>query len=409
MTDLYVDEQGIIYTSENGGYINIYSNSGELIFNFGSYVFDLDVSGLYSSLPTIAVDKYGTIWTADGDKGYLQSFQPTEYARMVYGAMGLYEQGHYEDALLKWSEVLKLNQMSVLAHNGVGKAYLHAERYVEAMEHFKVSGDRKFYSEAFWEVRNTWLQSKLSFIVTIFVILWMLSFGIKHFDKKRSFKLWKSRIWERILTVPVLKDVLYALRIPRHPIDLYYHIKKNRQGSVPGASILYLILFISFMAFQTSKGFIYQYQAVEDMDINAIVIGFFALLGLFILCNYLVASIKDGDGSFAQVYLIPAYGSIPVITAMVSTTLLSYVLTYNESFLLDIILYVGVIWTLITIFLGFMTVHDYTTKETVVSLIITFVFMIIAAILTIIIIIMWDQLWQFIKSIGKEAARNVIK
>ncbi|MBP1756609.1 MAG: integral rane protein, partial [Firmicutes bacterium] len=64
MTDLYVDKQGIIYTSENTGYINIYSGSGELIFDFGSYVFDLDVSGLYSSLPTIAVDNYGTIWTA---------------------------------------------------------------------------------------------------------------------------------------------------------------------------------------------------------------------------------------------------------------------------------------------------------------------------------------------------------
>jgi sugar lactone lactonase YvrE len=409
MTDLYVDKQGIIYTSENSGYINIYSSSGELIFDFGSYVFDLDVSGLYSSLPTIAVDENGTIWTADGDKGYLQSFKPTDYARMVYGAMGLYEQGRYEDALLEWSEVLKLNQMSVLAHNGVGKAYLHAERYIEAMEHFKVSGDREFYSEAFWEVRNTWLQSKLPLIAGVFVLLWILSFGIKHFDKKRRFKQWKSRLWEKILTVPVLKDVLYALRIPKHPIDLYYHIKKGRQGSIHGATILYVILFVSFMAFQTSKGFIYQYQAVEDMDINAIVIGFFALLGLFIICNYLVASIKDGDGSFAQVYMIPAYGSIPVITSLVSTTLLSYVLTYNESFLLDIILYVGLFWTLITIFLGFMTVHDYTTKETVVSLIVTFVFMIIAAILAIIIIIMWDQLWQFIKSIGKEAARNVIK
>jgi tetratricopeptide (TPR) repeat protein len=408
MTDLYVDEQGIIYTSEHGGYINIYSPSGELIFNFGSYVFDLDVSGLYSTLPTIAVDQDGTVWTADGDKGYLQSFKPTDYARMVYGAMGLYEQGRYEEALLQWSEVLKLNQMSVLAHNGVGKAYLHAERYVEAMKHFKVSGDREFYSEAFWEVRNTWLQKKLSILAAIIVILWLCSFWIKHFDKKRLFRQWKRRVYEKLQLVPVLKDALYASRIPKHPIDLYYPIKKSRQGSVMGASILYLILFITFMAFQTSKGFIYQYQAVEDMDINAIVIGFFALIGLFILCNYLVASIKDGDGSLSQVYMIPAYGSIPVIVAMISTTLLSYVLTYNESFLLDIILYVGVFWTAITIFLGFMTVHDYSAKETVVSLIITLIFMIIAAILTIIIIIMWDQLWQFILSIGKEAARNVI-
>jgi hypothetical protein len=87
---------------------------------------------------------------------------------------------------------------------------------------------------------------------------------------------------------------------------------------------------------------------------------------------------------------------------------MSYFLTYNESFLLTIILMIGIAWTIISIFIGFMTVHDYTFKETVISLIITFVFMIIAAILALVIIIMWDQLWQFIKTLGKEMTRNVL-
>jgi sugar lactone lactonase YvrE len=408
MTDVYVDDQGIIYTSENSGYINIYSSAGELIFNFGGYVFDLDVAGIFSTLPTIAVDHNGTIWTADGDKGYLQSFKPTDYARMVYNSMGLYEEGHYEEAMNQWNEVLKLNQMSVLAHNGVGKAYLHAERYEEAMEHFKVSGDREFYSDAFWEVRNKWIQSQLSIIVFIAVFIWLISFLIKTFDKKRKVKQIKRNVIERLYNVRVLGDVLYAIKIPKHPIDRYYDIRVRKKGTIAGATILYAIFFVVFMAFQTSKGFIYQYVAVEDMDINAIVIGFFAIIGLFIICNYLVASIQDGDGSFAQVYMIPAYGSIPTLVAMFCVTIASYFLTYNESFMLSIILGIGIVWSLISIFLGFMTVHDYSAKETVVSLIITFVFMIIAAVLVLVIIIMWDQLWTFIKSLGKEMARNAL-
>jgi sugar lactone lactonase YvrE len=408
ITDVYVDDQGIIYTSENGGFISIYSSAGELIFNFGSFVFDLDVSGLYSRLPTIAVDQDGNLWTADGDKGYLQSFKPTDYALMVYDSMGLYEQGLYEEALEQWTEVLKLNQMSVLAHNGVGKAYLHAERYEEAMEHFKVSGDRKFYSEAYWEVRNTWIQSNLKYIASILVILWLASTLIKRFDKKRRVRNAKKALIEKLYLLPVLGDVFYAFKISRHPMDRYYDIRVKRKGTVSGATILYFLFFIAFMAFQTSKGFIYQYLAVEDMDINAIVIGFFAILTLFVISNYLVTSIKDGDGSFAQVYMIPAYGCIPYMTAMIATTILSYFLTYNEAFLLSVMLGVGMIWSLISIFLGFLTVHDYSVKETVVSLIITFVFMIIAAIIVLIIIIMWDQLWQFIKSLMKEMTRNVL-
>ncbi len=409
MTDLYVDDQGIIYTSENSGYINIYSSSGELIFDFGGYVFDLDVSGIFSTLPSIAVDRNRTIWTIDGDKSYLQSFKPTDYALMVYDSMGLYEKGMYEEALVQWSEVLKLNQMSVLAHSGVGKAYLHAEYYEEAMEHFKVSGDREFYSQAFWEVRNTWIQSNLQFIVILIAILWLTSFIIKHFDKKKRVKKFRQRIYEKLFALPVLGDVLYSLKIPKRPMDRYYDIRMMRKGSVTGATILYALLFIIFMIYTTGKGYIYQYQSVEDMDINSIVIGFFVIIGIFIICNYLVTSIKDGDGSFKQVYMIPAYGCVPVLVSMVSVTVMSYFLTYNESFMLTIILWIGIVWSIVSIFLGFMTVHDYTFKETVVSLIITFVFMIIAIILVMVIIIMWDQLWMFIKTLGKEAARNVLE
>ena len=408
MTDVWVDDQGIMYTSENSGYINIYSSAGELIFNFGAYVFDMDVSGYFSRLPAIAVDQNGIIWTADGDKGYLQSFKPTEYAGKMYQAMGLYEKGLYQESLEKWNEVLRLNQMSVLAHNGVGKAYLHAERYEEAMEHFKVSGDRDYYSEAFWEVRNTWIQGNLPLIVGILVLIYLTNFLIRTFDKKRKVKKAKKNLENKLLNFPILGDSLYALKIPRHPFDRFYDIRVGKKGTATGATILYLLLFLVFMTYTVGKGFIYQYTAVEDMDINAVVLGFFAIIGLFVICNYLVTSIKDGDGSFKQVYMIPAYGCIPYLLSMASITILSYFLTYNESFLLGVILYIGIIWSLISIFLGFMTVHDYTVKETIVSLIITVVFMIVAAILILVIIIMWGELWQFIKTVGKEMARNVL-
>ncbi|NLP34872.1 MAG: tetratricopeptide repeat protein [Clostridiales bacterium] len=409
MTDVYVDKNGIIYTSIHDGYIEVFSSTGELIFEFGSKVFDLDVSGLYSKLPTIAVDNNGNIWTADGDKGYLQSFKPTDYALMVYDAMGLYEQGLYEEALEQWNEVLKLNQMSVLAHNGVGKAYLHAGFYEEAMEHFEVAGNREYYSEAFWEVRNIWLQANLSRIAGVIALLWFCSFLIKKLDKKRLIRKSKRRLIKKLYSVPILRDVLYAFRIPKHPIDQYYNMRVGRSGSVIGASILYLLFFIIFMAYQTSKGFIYQFKDVEDMDINAIVIGFIAIGALFIICNYLVASIKDGDGSLQQVFMIPAYGLLPLMGSMLIVIIMSYYLTLNESFMLTLVLTIGVVWSIIIIFLGLQTVHDYTTKETIVSLIITAVFIIIVTIIALIIIIMWEQLWQFIKSIGTEATRNVFR
>jgi sugar lactone lactonase YvrE len=408
MTDIYVDQYGIIYTSIHNGIIGVYSSAGELIFEFGSSVSDIDISGLYSVLPTVAVDQNRNIWTVDGEKGYLQSFKPTSYALMVYGAMDLYNQGLYEEAMVQWTEVLKLNQMSVLAHNGVGKSYLRAGMYEEAMEHFKVAGNREYYSEAFWEVRNTWLQSYLEYFAMGIIAIVAISQIVKRFDKEKKLKNSRKAFIDKLYTIPVVKDVLYAFRIPKHPLDTYYYIRVKKKGTPIGATILYILFFVIYMTYQTGKGFIYQFVAVEDMDINAIVFGFFAILILFVISNYLVTSIKDGDGSLKQVYMIPAYGMLPTMVSMLVITIMSYFLTYNESFLLTIILNIGIIWSVVIIFIGFQTVHDYTMKEMISSTIITFVFMIIAAVITLIIIIMWEQLWQFIQTLVEEMMGNVL-
>lgn len=407
MTDVYVDSQGIIYVSTSYGYISVYSPQGEWIFNFGSGVTELDVAGLFTTLPSIAVDNNRNLWCVDGDRGYLQSFQPTDYSLMVYDAMGLYEQGLYEEALNQWTEVLKLNQMSVLAHNGVGKAYLRAQEYEKAMLHFEVAGNRSYYSEAFWEVRNDWIQQYLGFFFFACVGFMIVSFIVKKVDKERKIKQMKQRMFDKIFQVPVLKDILYGFKIPKHPIDRYYDIRVKRKGTVLGATILYIAFFIVYMMYKTSKGFIYQSVAIEDMDINAIVIGFFVILILFILCNYLVTSINDGDGSLQQVYMIPAYASVPALVAMTAITVLSYGMTYNESFILTIILIIGVCWSLISVFIGLQTVHDYSFKETIKSIVMTVMFMLIAAVMAVIVTIMWEQLWNFLKTVGKEIVLNV--
>lgn len=409
LTDVYVDADGLIYTCSASGYINIYSKNGEEIFSFGSYVTTVDIAGLFASLPSIAVDRDGNIWAVDGAKGYLQSFKPTEYARTVYTAMNLYEEGRYEEAMAKWNEVLKLNQMSVLAHNGVGKAYLHAEEYEASLEHFKVANNKDYYSQSFWEVRNEWIQKWLGLILGLIIGLLILKKAVREIDKRRGGRLAGAgkRMKEKTGKLPVWRDILYALKTPRHPMDCYYEIRKYRQGSLLSSAVIYLLFFIDFMAFKTVKGFIYQTVKVENMDIGSIVLGFFVLLGLFVICNYLVTSINDGDGTFKQIFMIPAYGLMPAMIALLTVTCVSYVLTYNEAFLLTLVLLIGIVWSVITVFIGLQTVHDYTFGETVKSIILTVVFMIIAAVIGIIISIMWNSLYTFLTSVGKEVLQNV--
>ena len=136
--------------------------------------------------------------------------------------------------------------------------------------------------------------------------------------------------------------------------------------------------------------------------------GFFVLLGMFIICNWLSSSIHDGNGTLKKIYMVPAYGMIPAAVAMISVIVLSYVMTENEAFMLTIIMVIGVAWTCILIFVGLQTIHDYTISETIKDLIRTVLFMVICIVVLLIVIIMWEQLYQFVLSVGRELVRNVI-
>ena len=247
ISDIWVDDNLLIYASSKRGYVDVYTPEGEWLFEFGSYVSNLDVAGLYSSLSALAVDQNGYIWTIDSVKGYLQSYSPTSYAEKVYEAINLYDGGHYEEALEVWDEVLAMNQMSVVAHDGIGKAYMSKYEFESAMEHFEVAGNHELFSEAFWELRNVWLQKYLKYILVVAVVLYILTVVIDKVDKEKKVKTKKAWIRQKIANLKGVGDTLYGFQTARHPLDGFYDIRVQKKGTVLGASILYGLLFISFM------------------------------------------------------------------------------------------------------------------------------------------------------------------
>ena len=62
----------------------------------------------------------------------------------------------------------------------------------------------------------------------------------------------------------------------------------------------------------------------------------------------------------------------------------------------------GISWSAVLVFIGLQTIHEYSFKETVVSLILTVMFMLIIAIVCIILSMMWNSLRSFLLSVGKE-------
>jgi hypothetical protein len=139
---------------------------------------------------------------------------------------------------------------------------------------------------------------------------------------------------------------------------------------------------------------------------NAIVIGFFSLTLLFVLCNYLVSSINDGEGGFVDLFKMMAYSFGPMMIGYILIIGLSYISTNNEAFFLSTIEQVAMIWTGTNLFLGIQEVHNYETKAAFKSLVMTILFMVLIAVVLLIVILMTEQVYMFFEAIIKEALRN---
>ncbi|HAS73581.1 MAG TPA: hypothetical protein DCS67_05500, partial [Clostridiales bacterium UBA8960] len=409
LSDVYVDSRGIIYTSSLNGTIWVYSNDGYFIHAFGGKNPNEAIAGLFSSLDAIAVDANGKIWAADATTSYIQGFEPTAYSILIYDAIDAFNGGEYATSEEKWDAVLKKNQMLRIAHDSLGKIYLYTERYEAAMKHLKISNNKSFYSQAFWEVRNIVIQRHVSTFILALIAIWIFTKLIKRLDKKRGILEPLKRWGSKIKGIKWVDDYLFVFSFFRHPIDSFYDLKKGKRGSYLGSALIGITAFAIFLHSYIGRGFLYSYGPIEDIDFNVVIMSFFGLILLFVTTNYLVTSIKDGTGGFGDIFKMTLYSIGPWILGMLSITILSHLFTYNESFLIEIIHLIAILWTGVNIILGLQEIHNYSTRTAISSVIISAGFMILIAIIVMIVLLMGEQVFDFFEVIIREVIRNATR
>ena len=409
MIDLCTDFEGMVYAVSKKGYIYVYTEQGEFIYTFGEggSIHTPDINGWFSEVSAIAVDNNRSIWVLDREKETIQTFVTTDYSKLIYEAYSEYLKSNYKASIDKWNEVLKLNQMSNLAHNNIGLNYLYSQEYELAMHHLKISNNKTDYSKAYWEVRNLWLQDNLSTIVIIGLSLIAVYFALKFANSKKKFMEPVNIRLDKVKNIPYIREYTDMFRIARHPEDGFYDLKVKKKGSFRGAVTILFTLFAVFLIYLTCKGFIYQQVEAADLDIVSIIIGFFGLIFIFIICNYLVTSITDGNGSMKDIFVLFMYSLAPVIIGLISIVILSHFLTESESFFLDVIFVITLGWSVILIGMGMIEIQGYRFKELIISLLLTLMLMVIIVLVLLILFVLSQDLIDFFKLIVQEVIRIV--
>lgn len=396
--DAAAGPNGTVFALTNTGLVYEYDSNGDLIFSFGGRAVSSERNGLFTYATAIDTDDNGFIYVLDREKAFVEVFYPTDFAMMTHQAIFDLENGNYASGEKSWGAVLSLNGMFYLARMGYGKAMLHQGRYAEAMEQFKLAGDRAYYSDAFWQQRDAWLSNNMIWFVVLLFALMIVAVVLAFLRRGKPRKV-ESYI-KPIPKTPGKRfwhDITYFGYMLRHPVDGYYYLKRGEAGSMLSATVMYLLIFIVYVADTMGRGFIFSFSDGNATGIALMGSAFFLLCGLFVIGNYLVASINEGEGSLKNIYMMLPYALSPYLVITPFVVFASYILTQNEAFILYFAWLVALVWSVALIFVGVREDHAYTFMETLKNILLTLFFIMIALVLMAVMYLLWSQVFAYFR------------
>lgn len=407
LVDITVDHNGNIFVIDASGYIYEFDSFGNLLFVFGGKDDATSRLGLFKQPSGIAVDQQGNIYITDKELGMVQVFEPTEFSHLVHQGIALYKEGLYVESQQYWEAVLDLNSSFGLAHTAMGKAYFKQQDYERALKEYELAKNIVGYSDAFWEVRYTWMLNHLETIFVIGFILFAVISILKFLDKKKNIFRGLRNNWKKLTEIKFISDLLFLFRFIKHPIDSFYDLKWNGKGSVLSATILYFILFVFYLIFRFQTGFIFSTNRSGETNLFMEFATIFIPLFSFIIVNYLVSTINDGEGKFRHLYIGTIYALAPYLIFILPVTLLSLILTLNEAFIYEFSMLIIYSWCFIILFIMIKEIHNFSISETIKNILTTLFGMVILWLVVSIIIVLMDQVYDFVYSIIKEVLLRV--
>ncbi|MBE5962629.1 MAG: YIP1 family protein [Lachnospiraceae bacterium] len=198
------------------------------------------------------------------------------------------------------------------------------------------------------------------------------------------------------------EKLLYPFYVLTHPADGFYEIRHRDRGSVPISLILTALFSVSYSINRMMASFVVNDIDPREVDSFHDLEGVFLLFFLFCIGNWSITCLMEGEGRFKDIVIVLGYSLLPMVLTYVPATIISQFIAANEEAFYSLILFIGTAWSVVLALIGIMTIHNYSSLKTLVTLILT-----VAAMLIIVFIVMMlqdlvIQVYSFFRSIYME-------
>ena len=370
-----------------------YNSNGELLFIFGDSGSQL---GNITSLEGITYQGDNML-LLDYNACAFTVFTRTEYGNKLIEALANDNARKYDRSIYCWLEVLQYNNNFDAAYIGVGKALYLSGEYKEAMEYLKSAYETTYYSKAYSEIRQEWI-AKLFLLIPIGAIA--VIYGLMRWFKYAA-KVNKTATYKSGAKRTYWEELLYAFHLVFHPFDGFYDLRYEKRGSVRAATTILGINVLAFYYMSVGRGYLANPTGAYSGLLVQLLSIFLPVL-LFVVGNWCLTTLFDGEGSFKHIYVAVGYSLAPIPPFLLFSTIASNFIGETGVQMISFINAIAFVWAGMLLFFGVMVTHDYTMGKNFLTLLATVLSMCVILFAAILFSNLVTKMVMFVSSIVTE-------
>lgn len=345
-----------------------YDFDGNLLFAFGdngTMLGNLGENGIK------AIAYQGDVMLLlDKTNNNITVFRRTEYGDLLLSVIAAESTQEYDKAINLWTKVLQRNSNFDTAYVGIGQAMYRNKDYVNSLSYFESAYDTTNWSNSYREIRKEWMSTY--FLVLLLIVVAVIVGVVLFFrtmgkiNRKVAVSGKKRTFWQ---------EVAYGFHVIFHPFDGFWDLKHEKRGSVR-ASLFFIALAIATFYYQAiGQGYLLNPRN-RYSSLWAQLIGVVVPLFLFVLANWCLTTLFDGEGSFKDVFIACSYSLVPIPLLVIPATIYSNFCVSAETDIIGFIGTLAFIWLGILVFFGTMVTHDYSLGKNFVTILGTLIAMV---------------------------------
>lgn len=187
-----------------------------------------------------------------------------------------------------------------------------------------------------------------------------------------------------------------------HPFEGFEDLRWKKAYSMRVSMVIVALFFIISVCEQLMTGFLFNENYVKIFNIVPIIIQTLVLFFTWVVGNWALCTLFDGEGTMKNICANTAYALVPMLIGKVVNIILSNCLQRTESAFIVFISYLTLLWTAILLISGMRTVHQYSIPKTLLFMFITVCAMLVIIILLVLLVSLFQQVYVFVYSIYTE-------